>query len=170
MSRVLLGDLLSLAAFGVLVAVLWTAPARFPLLPLWAVRVVGLAATTLLAVSGLFSAQNALGLPDDALSAWHLESSTFRAGCVLLALCLVPFLDGLVASGRRALVAPLALIGVATAVPATSIFGLAAAFPLIAFALLPTRLEASQSASESSEPEPEAAAPSGSLFRVKDAA
>ncbi len=39
---------------------------------------------------------------------------------------------GLVACSQRALVALLGLVGVATAVPATSVFGLAAAFALAA--------------------------------------
>ncbi len=168
-TRILLGDMLWLAACGLLVAVLWTAATAFPLLPRWTVRAVGLGATTSLAVSSLFAAQIALGLPDDALSAWHLEGVAYRAGCVLLALSLVPFLDGLVALRRRALVAPLALAGVALALPATSVFGLAAAFPLVAFALLPDRRRPAAAPTLDAASDAEHS-PSGSLFRVDHAA
>lgn len=168
-TRVLIGDALWLAACGLLVAVLWTAAATFPARPRWTVRILGLVATTLLAVSSLLAAQIALGLPD-ALSSWHLEGIVYRAGCVLLALTVVPLLDGLLATGRRALVAPLALVAIVLAVPATSIFGLAAVLPLVALALLPARVStASEPALEPSGPNEEPG-PGGSLFRVEHAA
>ena len=154
-----------MAALGVLVAVLWTAAASFPRVPRWAVRAVGLVATTAFAVSGLLGARLALGLPDDALSAWRQEGATFRVGTILLVLGLVAFLDGLVVTRRRALVAPLALVGIAVAVPATSVFGLAAALPLLAFALLPTK---PGSPRETPAPDRRPAVPSQSLFRVDD--
>jgi hypothetical protein len=147
-AEVLLGDALWLAALGVLVAVLWTAAASFPTRPRWIVRTVGLLATTAFSVSGLLGARLALGLPNDALSEWRLEGATYRVGAILLALTLAAYLFGLGATRRRALVPPLALMGVAVAVPATTAFGIAAALPLLAFALLPTRLGPSSGASD----------------------
>lgn len=137
--RVLLGDVLWLAACGVLVAALWTAARPFPGVPRWTARTVGLAATTALAASSLFAAQIALGVGGD-LTTWHLEGWTFRAGTVLLALTLVPLMDGLRHTRAGRLVAPAALVAIALIVPATSGLGLVAAFLLLAAVLaLPTR-------------------------------
>ena len=132
--RVLLGDVLWLAACGLLVAALWTVGARFEAVPRWTARAVGLAATTALAASSLFAARVALGVGDD-LTTWQLEGTAYRAGTVLLALTMVPVVDGLRRAGRAWLMVPAALVGVALAIPATSELGLAAALVLVAVVL-----------------------------------
>ena len=136
-TRVLLGDGLWLAACGVLAAALWTAAARFPDVPKWTARAVGLPALTLLAASSVFTAQIALGVGvGGELTSWHLGVLAFRAGTVLLALTMVPVADGLRHSRHPWLAAPTVVVGLALAVPATSVLALVAAFVLVAVALL----------------------------------
>ena len=137
--RVLLGDALWLVACGVLVAALWTAAAHFPSAPRWAVRLVGLSATTALAASSLFAARIALGVVDDPLEAWRQEGAAYRFGAALLALALVPILEDLASSGRRVLMAVSALVIPALVWPATAGFALVAGFVVVGLVLAAPR-------------------------------
>ena len=132
--RVLVGDLLWLAVFGVLGAALWTAVSRFDAVPRWTARAVGLAGLTCMAASSLFAARIALGVGGD-LTSWELEGSVYRAGTVLLALTMVPLADGLRQARRTWLAGVAVAVGFALAIPATSLPGLVAAFVLVAVVL-----------------------------------
>lgn len=133
---VVLGDLLWSAAAVALACILWTAVAFVRPAVRLVARVLGVAASVSLAASGVWAARLAAGVPSDVLATWHQEGAAYRVAAVLLALCLVVVMDDLAIAGRRVLLVPTPLVCVLLALPATTGYGLAAAYLLLAAIVL----------------------------------